>query len=98
MNTIDFIIGLTLMNAMPHFVLGTWKARMFSGFGFGNKANLGYSVFNTAISLGLFLYKYGIDSTPLHGIYYGALFTLVCYFILGRYFYRQWTHEQNVDV
>ena len=38
----DFIIGLTLMNAMPHFVLGTFQARMLSGFGYGDHANIIY--------------------------------------------------------
>ena len=34
MNAIDFIIGLTLMNAMPHFVIGVWKGRILSAFAF----------------------------------------------------------------
>ena len=42
MNWIDFIISATLMNAMPHLVLGTWKGRMFSAFGFGDKQNIAY--------------------------------------------------------
>ena len=37
MNFIDFLIGATLMNAMPHYVLGIWQGRMFSAFGFGNR-------------------------------------------------------------
>jgi hypothetical protein len=40
MNIIDLLIGLTLMNAMPHFILGTWKGKMLSGFGTGNKQNI----------------------------------------------------------
>lgn len=42
MNWIHFIISATLMNAMPHLVLGTWKGRMFSAFGFGDKQNIAY--------------------------------------------------------
>jgi hypothetical protein len=40
---IDFLIGLTLMNAMPHFVLGVWKGRMLSAFGFGNASFRGFA-------------------------------------------------------
>jgi hypothetical protein len=40
MNLIDFIIGLTLMNAMPHFILGVWKGTMLSGFGVGHTRNI----------------------------------------------------------
>lgn len=39
MNLIDLLIGLTLMNAMPHFILGVWKGRMLSAFGFGDYKN-----------------------------------------------------------
>jgi len=57
------------MNAMPHFVLGIWKARMFSAFGFGNTKNILYGVLNFIISLGLFLYKYGGQRLAENGIY-----------------------------
>ena len=56
---IDFIIGLTLMNAMPHFVLGTFQARMLSGF--GHRANIAYGLLNFAISLTLYIYKYPVS-------------------------------------
>ena len=79
MTFIDFLIGMTLMNAMPHFVLGTWKARMFSAFGFGNKKNILYGLLNFLISFGLFLYKYGAEQLIGNGIYLGALAILIIY-------------------
>jgi hypothetical protein len=72
MDVIDFFIGLTLMNAMPHFVLGIWKARMFSAFGFGDTKNILYGLLNFIISVGLFLYKYGMERLLANGIYAGA--------------------------
>ena len=54
----DFIIGLTLMNAVPHFVLGTFQARMLSGFGYGDRANIAYGLLNFAISIVLYIYSY----------------------------------------
>jgi len=87
MEPIDFFIGLTLMNAMPHFVLGVWKVRMLSAFGFGNSKNILYGIVNFIISIGLFLYKYGIEQLMGNGIYVGALVLLVIYFLTGWFWY-----------
>ncbi|MDI1356322.1 MAG: hypothetical protein PSX36_15505 [bacterium] len=99
MNIIDFIIGLTLINTIPHFVLGIWKGRMLSAFGFGNTANIVYGILNFAISISLFLYRYGIDGIKSNGIYAGALFVLVCYFVVGKlcytYFHKRHHEKQN---
>jgi hypothetical protein len=87
MDLIDFLIGMTLMNAMPHFVLGTWKARMFSAFGFGDTKNILYGLLNFLVSLALFVYKYGMESIALDGIYAGALALLLIYFLSGWFWY-----------
>lgn len=87
MNVLDFFIGLTLVNALPHFVLGIWKGRMLSGLGFGDRANIAYGILNFAISVGLFLYGYGIDGLLENGMYVGGLFVVVMYFLLGRGLY-----------
>jgi hypothetical protein len=95
---IDFIIGLTLINTIPHFVLGIWKGRMFSGLGFGNTQNILYGMINFVISLSLFIYKYGLAGILENGIYLGALFVLVSYFIVGNlcytYFHKKY-YEKN---
>lgn len=87
MNIIDLIIGMTLMNAMPHFVLGVWKGRMLSAFGFGDTKNILYGLLNFTISVALFLYKYGMEQLLENGIYAGALILLVIYFLTGKYWY-----------
>ncbi|HAA14432.1 MAG TPA: hypothetical protein DCE41_23220 [Cytophagales bacterium] len=89
MDIIDFFIGLTLVNALPHWVLGIWKGRMFSGLGFGNRANIGYAIINFGISLGLFLYKYGVSGISEQGMFVGGAFVGVMYFILGSWLYRK---------
>jgi hypothetical protein len=95
---IDFIIGLTLINTIPHFVLGIWKGRMFSGLGFGNTQNIIYGVVNFVISISLFVYKYGLAGILENGIYLGALFVLISYFIVGKlcytYFHKKY-YEKN---
>ena len=88
MNWIDFIIGAALMNAMPHLVLGIWKGRMFSAFGFGNKQNIAYGFLCLAISLALFIYEYGADKILDNEIYLGALTLLLIYFITGQFWFR----------
>jgi len=98
MNIIDFLIGLTLMNAMPHFILGVWKGRVLSGFGFGDTKNILYGLLNFAVSLGLFVSRYGTEQLFKNGIYAGALVLLIIYFLTGRFWYslfHQKHSEQN---
>jgi len=90
---IAFIIGLTLMNAMPHFILGTFQARMLSGFGFGNRANRAYGLLNFAISLTLYIYTYSLGGLLSGGIYLGALVVLLIHFVTGKFFYNLFREE-----
>jgi hypothetical protein len=96
MTLIDFIIGLTLINTIPHFVLGIWKGRMFSAFGFGNTANIAYAILNFLISISLFLFKYGLAGLLQNGIYLGALFVLICYFVVGKLCYDNF-HRKHYE-
>jgi hypothetical protein len=93
MNIIDIIIGATLMNAMPHLVLGIWKGRMFSAFGFGDKQNIAYGFLCLAISVSLFIYQYGADKILDNGIYTGALALLLIYFVSGQFWYKLFRKE-----
>ena len=88
MNFIDFLIGMTLMNAMPHFVLGVWQGRMFSAFGFGNWRNILYGLSNFALSVALFLFKYGPGQLYQNAIYGGALTLLIIYLLTGQFWYK----------
>jgi hypothetical protein len=94
MTLIDFLIGMTLMNSMPHLVLGIWKGRMFSAFGFGNMQNIAYGILNLAISLGLVIYKYGVDKIFENGIFTGALVFLLIYFVTGQFWYKLFYRKQ----
>lgn len=97
MNWIDFIIGATLMNAMPHFVLGTWNRKMLSGFGTGNLRNKLWGLFNGLISIGLFLYKYGIKGFQEQTIYTGALLILLAFFLTTGIWYRHYYPQKGAD-
>lgn len=88
MTAIDFAIGALLMNAMPHLVLGIWKGRMFSAFGFGNRQNIAYACICLVAALVLFIYQYGISGLSENGIFTGALSLLLIYFATGYFWYR----------
>ncbi len=86
MSILDFFIGFTLMNAMPHFVLGVWKRHMLSGLGMSPRANILYGLLNFSVSIGLFLYGYGVNGLATHGVYAGGLFILLMYFLTAKFF------------
>jgi hypothetical protein len=90
MDFIDFLIGLTLVNILPHFTLGIWKGRILSAFGFGDKQNIAYGILNFVISISLFHFKYGIESFFENGMYAGGMFVVVSYFVLGHFLYKTW--------
>ena len=96
MTIIDFIIGLTLVNTIPHFVLGIWGGRIFSGLGFGNRNNILYGLINFTVSISLFLYTYGFAGLAEHGIYAGGLFVVIAYFAVGKLCYNLW-HKKHYE-
>ena len=95
MNMIDFFIGFTLMNAMPHYVLGVWKADMLSGFGKGHARNRIWGICNFLVSLGLFFYKYGVEGLLLQPFYSGALLVLVTFFITSPFWYNYFYSDKK---
>ncbi len=95
MNIIDFIIGFTLVNAIPHFVFGIWKRRMLSAFGFGNMQNILYGLLNFAISISLYLYQYGLDHLLANGIYLGGAFLVIMYFLTSRVLFNIFNKNPN---
>jgi len=95
MNIIDLLIGLTLMNAMPHFILGTWKGKMLSGFGTGNKQNILWGLSNFIVSVSLFIYRYGLKGFIENQIYLGALIVLVTFFFTSRFWVKHYSKKDN---
>jgi hypothetical protein len=90
MDLYDFFIGLFLMNAMPHFVLGVWKGRILSLFGFSPAANIAYGLLNFGVSIGLFFGRYGLKGLVEQPMFSGALLVLVLYFLLAQFLYQRW--------
>ncbi|HFA51138.1 MAG TPA: hypothetical protein ENJ95_19175 [Bacteroidetes bacterium] len=82
---IDFIIGLTLMNAMPHMLVGYGNIRFLGLFGYGNLPNIAYAALSTIISVSLFSWKYGVEGWTENFIYLGALAVLVAYWVTGKW-------------
>ena len=88
MNILDLIIGATLMNSMPHYILGIWKGKMLSGFGMGNRQNILWGLTNFVTSICLFIFKYGVAGLIGNQIYLGATFILVTFFLTSLFWYK----------
>ena len=85
---IDFIIGLTLMNALPHMLVGMGNIRFLGLFGYGNTQNIAYAALSTVVSCTLFTWKYGLEGWTENGIYLGAVAVLVAYWVTGKFLIR----------
>ena len=85
---VDFLIGLTLMNAMPHLLFGLLKVRFLSAFGFSPSGNIAYAFLNVASALVLFHIQYGIQELMSHGMVIGAGVVLLLYLVSGRFIYH----------
>ncbi len=84
-NSIDFLIGFFLMNAMPHMLFGLIRLRFLSLFGFSSGGNLLYALVNLGAAGGLYHYQYGINAILRDGIALGAMAILLIYLITGRF-------------
>lgn len=93
MSITDLIIGLTLVNTIPHFIFGVWKQRMLSGLGVSPTRDLLYGLLNFTVSVGLFLSQYGIEGLAEHGMYAGGLFVVVAYLLLGKLLHSRFTAQ-----
>lgn len=84
MNLIDFIIGVLLVNAMPHFIFGITKTHFLGMFGYSSRGNILYAVVQFILSIVL----YGVDHQYAelleNGYLVGGLLVMVLYFILGK--------------
>jgi hypothetical protein len=85
---VDFLIGFTLMNAMPHLLFGLLKIRFFSVFGFSPQGNIAYAFLNIAIALTLFQIQYGLTTLAQHGVVVGAVAMWFIYLVSGKFFYN----------
>jgi hypothetical protein len=81
---LDFLIGVLLMNSLPHFVLGITKTRFLGMFGYKPTANIWYSIVQIALALILFHTNHGIETILENGIVLGATCTCILFLIFGK--------------
>ncbi len=81
---LDFIIGVLLMNSLPHFVLGITKTRFLGMFGYKPVANIWYAIVQFILALILFHINHGIETLLENGIVLGAACTGVLFLIFGK--------------
>ncbi len=89
-SSVDFLVGFFMANAIAHLVLGLMKVRFFAGFGYGSRANIGYSICNIALAGAIA--SIGNEPAALleNAMFWGALTLYVIYAITGRTLYRRW--------
>jgi hypothetical protein len=88
-NTIlDFFIGLTLVNVLPHYLVGILNIRFLGLYGFGNNRNIAYAWTSFLVSIILFHINYGIGSILDHSWYLGGICVILSYLLLGRFLVR----------
>ncbi len=85
MNSIDFILGGLLMNAMPHLIFGLTKTHFLGLFGYSPKGNICYALVQFIAFILLYSYHYGIENLFHNGFLVGGLTVLVLFFILGKW-------------
>ncbi|MDF3025920.1 MAG: hypothetical protein K0S23_227 [Fluviicola sp.] len=81
---LDFLIGVLIVNALPHFVLGITKTRFLGLFGYRPAANIWYAVVQFILALVLFHIRYGIKAILENGIFLGAACTCILFLIFGK--------------
>ena len=91
---IDFFIGLTLVNVVPHYMMGILKIRFLSLYGFGDMQNIAYALTSTLASILLFHLNYGLGTILDHAWYVGGMFIIVSYLLLGRFLVNKFEHKE----
>ena len=86
---IDFIIGVMLMGSLFHLSFAIWNMKVLSPFGKGIKQNIAYGIFVFLVSVGLYLYKYGMNELAQDKMYLGGVFALIYTVILGLWINRK---------
>lgn len=81
---LDFLTGVLIMNALPHFVLGITKTRFLGMFGYQPIANIWYAVVQFILALVLFHINHGIETILKNGIFLGAACTCVLFLVFGK--------------
>ena len=86
---IDFIIGVMLMGSLFHISFGIWNVKVLSPFGTSKKSNILYGIFVLGISVGLFIFKNGLNELINDKLYLGGLFALLYTILFGLWVTRK---------
>lgn len=92
---LDIYLGILVVNAFPHLIVGQLNIRFLSLFGYSSKANIAYSLFNVFGAVAIALYKFGLDTVFSSGFTWGALFVYVSFFIGGPFLFNYWHFSYN---
>ena len=92
---LDFLMGLFLANALPHYMVGILNVRFLSLFGYSGHSNIYYGYFCVGLSLIFFHLNYGIVTLSSHAVYLGGLSLVIIYFITGRFLIKFFQKDRS---
>lgn len=98
MNVLDFIIGVLVVNAMPHLIFGLTKTHFLGLFGYSSKGNIAYAILQFIVCISLYIYNYGYEKLLDNGILIGALTVLILYFVFGKVLVRFYGKQEKTTV
>ena len=93
---LDFYFGISLINAMPHLVLGQLGIRFLCLFGYSPKANIAYSFVNVLAAVLIGIYKFGFDLVINSPTTYGLLFVYFGFVFMGPMLVKIWHHNHLI--
>lgn len=91
---IDFFTGLTLVNVIPHYLVGLLNVRFLGLYGYSSKGNIAYSWTSFIASLILFHINYGLGSILEHTWFLGGVFVVLAYLILGNFLIKMFKEKK----
>lgn len=95
----DFLIGVFLMNAMPHMLFAMMNIRFLTLFGFSGLANLLHALISVGLALYFYHVQYHISTLIQDGVMVGALSMLLIFLLTSRFllgFFELNHHERGV--
>jgi ABC-type uncharacterized transport system permease subunit len=83
MMLIDFLIGMFLANALPHYLFGRLRVGVLGLFGYSPRGNLLYGLLCISVATALFGWKYGfsLESLKQHMMLMGTAFVVLSYLL-----------------
>ena len=98
MTLIDFVIGVLLINAIPHLIFGLTKTHFLGMFGYSPKGNIIYAILQFVGCVMLIVFNYGYSELMKNGYLIGGITVFILYLVFGKFlikFYGEQREDTN---